>query len=372
MSALKKKQATPKSNSPPTTPAKTGQRITLRDIAKAVGVTPVSVSLALRNSHRVSESMRQKIQQTALTMGYRPDPMLAALAHYRRGNVKSPVSAELAWINCWPDPKKLRSHKEFNLYWSGAFEEAEKCGYRLEEFHLDKKLSTTRLEQILRARNIQGILLPPASSLPHPDWHNFQWDKFCAVRFGYSFQNPRVHIVSSDQLANGLIACENIQRLGYQRIGLVTGENSVVRFAAGYLYHQMRLGYVAQLLPLILREASREEDRRALAAWIKKFKPDAIFTDCGRLRDMLAELNLRVPQDLGLASTTTLDGNTDAGIYQNSDEIGRAAVQLVISLIHHNDCGIPQVCREVLIEGNWADGGSLPAIGKQTGRSRSP
>jgi len=37
----------------------------------------------------------------------------------------------LAWINCWPDPKKLRSFKEFDLYWKGAFAEAERSGYRL-------------------------------------------------------------------------------------------------------------------------------------------------------------------------------------------------------------------------------------------------
>jgi hypothetical protein len=55
-----------------------------------------------------------------------------------------------------------------------------------------------------------------------------------------------------------------------------------------------------------------------------------------------------------------LDGNADAGIYQNSLEIGRAAVQLLISLIHLNQLGIPEVCREVLIEGRWQDGRTLP------------
>jgi len=32
-----------------------------------------------------------------------------------------------------------------------------------------------------------------------------------------------------------------------------------------------------------------------------------------------------------------------AGIYQNPDEIGTAAVQLLISLIHHNQRGIPEI-----------------------------
>jgi len=45
---------------------------------------------------------------------------------------------------------------------------------------------------------------------------------------------------------------------------------------------------------------------------------------------------------------------------QSSKEIGKAAVQLVISLIHHNERGIPEICREVLVEGHWVDGSMLP------------
>lgn len=350
-------------------------RVTLRDIARRLSVTHTTVSRALRNNPQVSPALRRKIQRVARAMGYRPDPMLAALAHYRRAGVKTPVRAELGWINCWPDAKKLRSFKEFELYWAGAFEEAEKCGYRLEEFHLHGSLSPERLAQILRARNIQGILLPPlppASTGIRPDWGDFDWNRFSVVRFGYSIAQPRAHIVTGDQLANGLLACENIRRLGYSRLGLVTTERPVVRFAAGYLHHQMNFEPALQMPPLLLREASRDADQRALSAWLKRFKPDVIFTDIQFVPAMLAELRLRVPHDIGLATTSTLDGNTDAGIYQNSDEIGRAAVQLVISLIHHADFGVPIICREVLVEGRWVDGQSLPPKKTEAGASREP
>jgi len=55
-----------------------------------------------------------------------------------------------------------------------------------------------------------------------------------------------------------------------------------------------------------------------------------------------------------------VDGYADAVIYQNSDEIGRAAIQLLVSLIHHNEFGIPRARREILVEGEWVDGRSLP------------
>jgi len=87
---------------------------------------------ALRDDRQISKSLRQQVQQTAQEMGYRPDAMLSALAHYRRGNMASPITAEIAWINHWPDPKKLRRVYEFDLYWQGAVAEADRCGYRLE------------------------------------------------------------------------------------------------------------------------------------------------------------------------------------------------------------------------------------------------
>lgn len=338
------------------TPSGTLKRVTLRDIAERVGVTPVSVSLAMRNSFRVSEPLRRKIQNIANEMGYRPDPMLTALAYYRRANVKTKICAEMAWINCWTKVERLRSHREFDLYWKGAYEEAEKCGYRLEEIPL-KNLSFSRLEQILQARNIQGIVLPPLQpGAPQPDWQNFAWDKFCVVRFGYSVKNPRFHVVSSDQLTNGIIACENLQSQGYNRIGLVTGTTTTVRFAAGYLHHQMQSKSISKFMPLKLHEKNRDEDKRMLSAWIKKNKPDAIFTDCAHLPNILVEMGVKIPNDVTVATTSILDGNISTGIYQNSEEIGRAAIQLLISLINHGEFGIPNICREVLVEGNWVSG----------------
>ncbi|HAO77501.1 MAG TPA: hypothetical protein DCQ92_00730 [Verrucomicrobia subdivision 3 bacterium] len=71
-----------------------------------------------------------------------------------------------------------------------------------------------------------------------------------------------------------------------------------------------------------------------------------------------------MPEDIGLAALSILDGNADAGIDQNSDEIGKVAIQLLISLINHNECGIPKICREVLIEGQWVNGTTLPSKGE--------
>ncbi len=339
------------------------RRVSMRDVAKAVGVSVSAVSLALKNSPRVSENMRQKIQAAIQEMGYQPDPMLAALCHYRRSRSSSPISSELAWINCWPDPKQLRSYREFDFYWQGAFEEARRCGFRLEEFCLKEFESFSRLEKILRARNICGILIPPRRALGL-DWGDFHWDDFCIVRFGHSVAHPRAHLVTSDQLTDGMIAFENIWNKGYRRIAYVTTRDTAcvgTRFSAGFLLGQLKVQAGAQLQPLLLSdEKNPVQDQKQLASWLRKARPDAIFTDISYLPGLLAKCGYHVPKDIGLAVTSVLDGNARAGIDQNSKEIGKAAIQLLISLINHNERGIPEICRELLIEGRWTDGDTLP------------
>jgi LacI family transcriptional regulator len=339
------------------TPSKA--RVTLRDVARRLKVSHTTVSRALRNDPHISKAMRQRVQETAKEMGHRPDPLLSALAQYRHGKLTKSISAELAWINQWPDPKLLHSFREFKCYWEGASEEAERCGFRLEEFVINEKMSPARAERIFQARNIRGLLLPPRRN-DSLDWAGFHWDDFCIVRFGHSITTPRAHVVSSDQLTDGMIAFENIWHHGYRRIGLVTSKKMHTRFGAGYFFSQMEWSPDVRLPALVVSQERDEEDQRLLKSWLKKNRPDAILTDVAELRGMLQTIGCKVPQDVGLAALSVLDGNADAGIDQNSKEIGKAAVQLLISLINHNECGIPNVCREVLVEGRWVDGSTLP------------
>lgn len=336
--------------------------MTLRDVARQLGVSHTTVSRALKDDPRITEVVRKKVQATVRKMGYRPDPMLGALARYRLGRSKKIIGAELAWVNCWPEPERLRTYGEFNLYWQGAAKEAEHAGYRLEEFRCPKELSPERLEQILHARNIRGILLTPAWSTDQPDWGTFDWDSFSVVRFGYSLSSPAAHVVTSDQVLDGLLAYESMWNRGYRRIGMVmwmTQGTRFVRFSAGYLYAQLRMGARSQLQPLLLTE-DRREARQELENWLRQVKPDAILTDIGELPGMLAKAGCQVPGDVGLAALSVLDGHADAGINQNSEEIGRTAVQTLSSLINHNERGVPRIPREVLVSGRWVNGKSLP------------
>ena len=332
-------------------------RVTLRDLAKTLGVSHVTVSLALRNSPHISKARCKQVQEMAQAKGYRPNPAASALANYKRESKITPIHAELAWLNLWKSPKDLRSFAEFDRYWQGAFGAAEAYGYRLEEFVCGASMPLSRLEKVLVARGITGILLPPHRH--SPDWEGFPWQNFSAVRFGRSIDTPRVHLVGSDHVANTILSFKEIQKRGYERIGFVTGtaRDSGHLFEAGFYMAQRT---VCERLRLPILALTEDDQPSKLSAWLSKTKPDAVLTDVQRVPEWIRKCGYRVPEDVGLAVTSILDGNANAGIYQNPEEIGRVGVLTVLSLINDNALGVPPIFRQHLVEGRWVDGFDLP------------
>jgi LacI family transcriptional regulator len=344
-------------------PRRSGPRVSLRDIAAEIGVSHVTVSLALRGDSRISAERREEIAAAAERLGYRPDPMLASLSAYRQAKRPMEIRSTVAWLNQWPDPRQLRRFQEFDAYWRGAHDYAAKLGYRLEEFVIRPDLSPARLQQILLARNVRGILVPPhGQGLTLP---GFDWDQFSVVRLGISVKQLRAHIVTSDQKNCAAMAFEHMWEKGYRRIAYVTAlpfeRNTGGNFRAGYLSAQdEHVPLRRHLSPLSLSDLNRDADERLFRKWLRSTRPDAILCAIGYLRELLAAARCRVPDEVGVAALSLLDGHFDAGVDQNSLEVGRVAMATLAGLIHQNERGLPQYCRRVLVEGRWVDGTSLP------------
>jgi LacI family transcriptional regulator len=344
------------------TPEPKNPRISMRDIAKMAGVSHSTVSLALKNHPRISDEVKQRIRKLCEDVGYRPDPMLAALAHYRLTKSETPISAGIAWINAWPKPEDLRRHREFDFYWKGAYAAADKFGYRLEEFQLGDGMSPQRLHQILSTRGIRGLLLPPHQIAPA--WADFPWAEYSVVRFGRSLKHPDTHLVTADQVANTVLAVQSIRARGYRRIGYVADEDHDrahgMLFSAGYLYGSASLPEEDQVPMLNLAGRAPTAYGKALLAWIKKHRVEAIFTNRSELMAVLAKLGVKVPDDIAVAVTSVLDAHADAGIDQHPEEIGRVGFLMLNSLINDGARGLPKIFRQILVEGSWVDGSTLP------------
>jgi DNA-binding LacI/PurR family transcriptional regulator len=74
----------------------------------------------------------------------------------------------------------------------------------------------------------------------------------------------------------------------------------------------------------------------------------------------LAGSGRRVPTDVGLVSLDVTRVHSDwSGVKQHSEEIGRAAVDMLFSKLQAGDRGIPQLPRTLQVHGHWHDGGTL-------------
>ena len=344
------------------------RRVTMADVAAKLGISSVAVSMALRGHHRISAARCREVKRVAREMGYVPDPFLSALAVHCRQRAPAREHGVLAWINHWQNPIRLRQFKEFDWYWRGASEAAVKFGYRVAEIRWEADCSPKRLEKILLARGIEGILIPPHHDFV--DWENFDWSKFSVVRFGLSVPRPDSNLVTSDGFRATVMAISKIHEYGYRRIGMTINGEFDQRIGgnqlSGFFYAQKLLALKPALPPLLtfLKSRTAEELSRQTAAldvWLKQHKPEAVLTSDIEVPGLMRDLGHRIPQDIAVAGTTVLDiPGVDAGVDQHAEAIGRTAVATLLKQMNVNERGEPRFPCRILVEGRWRDGKSLP------------
>ena len=67
--------------------ARTTGRVTLSDVAQTAGVSPITVSRALRGERAVAPDLVERVRAAAARLGYVPDPAARALASQRSSHV---------------------------------------------------------------------------------------------------------------------------------------------------------------------------------------------------------------------------------------------------------------------------------------------
>jgi DNA-binding LacI/PurR family transcriptional regulator len=341
-------------------------RITLRNIAERAGVHISTVSLALNHSPKLRPEMRERILKVATEMGYTPDPMLSALVAYRKKIQPSSYHATLAWIDNWTVRGNMRSVRVFDEYFLGARERAAELGYKLEEFWLHAPgITPARTAAILRARNIQGLIVAPQEF--DGNKLDFDFTSFSAVALGYTLRPPLLHIVTNHQIQSTMLLVEKLVATGYRRIGLYIhpGWDSKVNHAyvAGYTIAQQALAPKDRLKPYLPEDLNPGD----FLSWRRRCRPDVVITQ-GIARELVDWLKpLRVPEDIGIATLTARDDEPDiAGVYQNDTLIGATAAEVVIGMLQRNERGLPANLIYTLVGGIWKPGPSLresPATG---------
>jgi LacI family transcriptional regulator/LacI family repressor for deo operon, udp, cdd, tsx, nupC, and nupG len=337
----------------------TPPRITHRHIAEVVGVHRATVSLALKNHPSIGLETRERIKAVAEELGYRPDPMLSALAAYRQLNTQPVFQGVIAWLALSTKAYRWSDIPIFQSYFDGARKAADRYGYQMEVFELnDLRMSPKRLASVLRARSFNGILLAPQ---PHAGAElEFPWEHFSAVTFGYTLRHPQLHLVSSTQQRAIVATMRELRDRGYQRIAFAyepTHDERVDHnYIAGYLLDRQ----MAKAKVLMAPATDYASAKGKFHTWIRAQKVDAIVTGNYKILAALAQAGVRVPQDLGVACPSLPRADLGvAGVHEDAETIGKIAVEFLIASMQRGERGIPDAAQRILLEGKWVEGASL-------------
>lgn len=325
--------------------------ISLQSIADAAAVSRATVSLALRNHPRIPESTRQRIQQLASKLGYRPNAdvsRLMGLLREQRALHDRPVMA-LVTDNAEP----LSRMRPIPPTWRGFVARAEVLGYMPEEFHVTSELSPERLTRILYTRGIRCIVF---SALRNPDIvRRMELDSFCVAAIGNAVITPALSRCTSDKYANTLLACEQLLASGCRRLALVVPSHQEERvahtFLSGYLVFQHLHRNAGWRTPLIFDDAWNVD---RILAWFDKHRPDGVVAAYPGLRDALHQRKDPTASAPHICLVNVLEPGKP-GIDQRHDLIAAGAVDLVDAQHKRNETGLPHRPKTLLIRGDWVN-----------------
>ena len=336
---------------------------TLHDIAREVGVSVMTVSRALRNAPRVAPETRARVQAVAAALGYEPDPDLARLMHRVRSRKTVRFRAVIAVIREEVPQDNLLGPSYQYVPIEAIRQRALGHGYAVEEFWLGREgLTPKRLQKILLARGIEGVIVSPQSlQLP---CSKLDYSPFASVAFGYAMREPALHMCAGNMTLGIQTAAEQLTARGYHRIGVAVTQWIVNRSQLGYsggFFHFQQSLPAEDRIPLLLLPHNRiERGFAAFSKWMNENRPDVLISFDTHVPEWLTRLGLRVPDDIGFVVHDWTPAMTScAGIYQRRDHLAAAAVDLIVTQLSQHERGVPAVARQIMIPPQWINGPSV-------------
>ncbi|MDQ0395108.1 LacI family DNA-binding transcriptional regulator [Labrys monachus] len=276
---------------------------TIRDVAQAAGVSTATVSAVINDSAYVSPELRARVQAAVARLNYAP--MLAARNLKRgRSQLIAIVVADLA-------------NPFFARIVCAAEAAVAAWGYSLVVFNSDEKPDNEkRILARIRTLSCDGVVLVPVGeSLTH-DQRDFDGSPMPMVLFGRIVDDSRSDTVTIDNVSAARQVTNYLLDLGHRRIGTITGMMHLTTGRGrleGMLQAMQERGLAPQ--PGHIRAGEFREDvaysvSRELLD--RPDRPSALYVANGVMAlgvmRAVADLGLRCPEDISIASTDTIPG----------------------------------------------------------------
>jgi DNA-binding LacI/PurR family transcriptional regulator len=318
------------------------KRITLKQIAKIVGVSTMTVSRALNDNKHVDEETRRKVRKTARELGYFPNYIAKSLVQQRTQTI-GVVVPEIA-------------HSFFAQAVKGVEEEAWERGYQIMLTHsAEDTLRETHGARALASKMVDGLIVSTAESGSDVEFFkSLIKGGLRLVFFDRCIYDIGASCVSIDDVDSARRATEHLIDNGYRRVAHLRGSLALSigrNRLKGYRDALADRGVPADddlVVETAIHEHGGYEATKTLLALPEEKRPDAILAvnDTSAFGAMMAiaEAGLRVPDDVGVVGFYN-DVRADlmptplTTITQPAREIGRIAARKMLA--HIEDDSLP-------------------------------
>ena len=306
----------------------------MKDIARDLGVSVVTVSKVLRNHSDIGEETRQKVLKRMKELNYRPNLAARALVTGRTSMMGLVV----------PD----LVHPFFGEIAKALSRVIRKKGYTLVISSSEKEpeLERQAIEQLL-ARRVDALVIGSAQWTIE-SFRRIEEQETPFVLIDRSFVGFPANFVGVDDVEIGAIATEHLVDEGCRRIAHIRGPE--ISTASGRLQGYQRVlakhGLSMPTAYLVGKPVGEPAEVGGYKAMQKLLqlnpRPDAVFcyndsTAVGAMRSIL-DAGLKIPGDIALVGCGNLHYSQSlyvplTSVDQNSPAIGERAAKLALSLI---------------------------------------
>lgn len=271
------------------------KKITIADVAEALGVSKTTVSRAISGKGRIGEETRQRVMEYIEVNGYKPNVIAKGLAQSKTYNIAMLLPSDCGmeelpfFQNCMVGVCEAASEREYDVlvvYGTGR--------------------QTKKLERILFNHKIDGILL----------MGTYRWDEAAklikeygipAVAAGTSVGETMVQVVHDHRSACCKLT-KNLLAGGMQAIGLIGGDNLHIITKSCYqgfsdAFHATGAAWKPELIYLDVENAQTVDG--IVDEMLQKGADCIICMNdiiCSRVLQQLQKEHVRVPEQIRVAS----------------------------------------------------------------------
>lgn len=310
---------------------------TIKDIAKALGLSTSTVSRALNGSYEIGAETKKLVLEYAEKVNYRPNPIALSLKEQKSHSI-GVVVCEVA-----------------NNFFSQAINGIESIAYNrgyhviITQTHESFDRESANVQHLL-SRHVDGLLVSLSAETTDTSQYKYLLEKgFPIVFFDRVAADVNSHKIIANNFKGSFDAAELLINAGFTKIAHLTNSNNLLisrerfdgfkaaldehnlDFKPGYLKYCNHGGMIQDEVEFAIKELLNMDE-----------PPDAIFIGSDRLTiscmHILKKMGIKIPDDMGIAGFT----NSDVAelfdppltvVRQPAFQIGQMATEMLIKTI---------------------------------------